>query len=189
MYTKFDPFDPQWDSDDEDASAASTSTSNARASSLDGDGPNGKKPKKMISKQEAIELFTQLVLEENAARAGKPMPSGAESAKERLLAKGASAVDDDTGDEGSTTYQQEWRRYFYMKRTAYLVTVRPTRQVGPASIRVGDGDADHQCALREHRVQAGCTAVVAFRVGDLLYCANAGDSRGVLCRGDGNVCS
>ena len=147
MYTKFDPFDPQWDSDDEDASAASTS-SNARASSLDGDGPNGKKPKKMISKQEAIELFTQLVLEENAARAGKPMPSGAESAKERLLAKGASAVDDDTGDEGSTTYQQEWRRYFYEANRVPGDRPRPTRQVGPASIRVGDGDADHQCALR-----------------------------------------
>ena len=29
--------------------------------------------------------------------------------------------------------------------------------------------------------------LLAFRVGDLLYCANAGDSRGVLCRGDGNV--
>ena len=31
-------------------------------------------------------------------------------------------------------------------------------------------------------VQAGCTAVVAIKRGDELYCANAGDSRGVLCR-------
>ena len=29
---------------------------------------------------------------------------------------------------------------------------------------------------------AGCTAVVAFMHGNMLYVANAGDSRGVLCR-------
>jgi protein phosphatase 1G len=32
-------------------------------------------------------------------------------------------------------------------------------------------------------VQAGCTAVVALIHGDLLFVANAGDSRAVLCRG------
>jgi hypothetical protein len=32
-------------------------------------------------------------------------------------------------------------------------------------------------------VQAGCTAVVAVKHGNELYVANAGDSRGVLCRG------
>lgn len=29
---------------------------------------------------------------------------------------------------------------------------------------------------------AGCTAIVAFKYGNMLYVANAGDSRGVLCR-------
>eukprot|EP00879_Flechtneria_rotunda_P000610 GHRR01000721.1.p1 GENE.GHRR01000721.1~~GHRR01000721.1.p1 ORF type:complete len:379 (+),score=95.74 GHRR01000721.1:275-1411(+) len=33
------------------------------------------------------------------------------------------------------------------------------------------------------RVQAGCTAVVAVKYGNELFVANAGDSRGVLCRG------
>lgn len=33
------------------------------------------------------------------------------------------------------------------------------------------------------RIQAGCTAVVALKVGKELYVANAGDSRGILCRG------
>lgn len=33
------------------------------------------------------------------------------------------------------------------------------------------------------RVQAGCTAVVAVKYGNDLFVANAGDSRGVLCRG------
>ena len=36
------------------------------------------------------------------------------------------------------------------------------------------------------RIPAGCTAIVAFKYGNQLYVANAGDSRGVLCR-DGNV--
>jgi protein phosphatase 1G len=34
------------------------------------------------------------------------------------------------------------------------------------------------------RVQAGCTAVVAVKYGNELFVANAGDSRGVLCRGN-----
>jgi protein phosphatase 1G len=34
---------------------------------------------------------------------------------------------------------------------------------------------------------AGCTAVVALHVGNHLYVANAGDSRGVLCRKGGQA--
>lgn len=34
----------------------------------------------------------------------------------------------------------------------------------------------------DSRIQAGCTAVVAVKKGSELYVANAGDSRGVLCR-------
>lgn len=41
------------------------------------------------------------------------------------------------------------------------------------------------CQLKDHRVMAGCTAVVAFKRGNMLYVANAGDSRAVLCRADG----
>jgi len=48
-------------------------------------------------------------------------------------------------------------------------------------------DANMQCRLSEHRLNAGCTAVVALKHGDELYVANAGDSRAVLCRGDGEV--
>ena len=42
-------------------------------------------------------------------------------------------------------------------------------------------------ALKPHRVPAGCTANVVLRVGMKVYVANAGDSRAVLCRGDGTA--
>eukprot|EP00188_Purpureofilum_apyrenoidigerum_P000557 Plantae.Rhodophyta-Purpureofilum_apyrenoidigerum.ctg12491.p1 GENE.Plantae.Rhodophyta-Purpureofilum_apyrenoidigerum.ctg12491~~Plantae.Rhodophyta-Purpureofilum_apyrenoidigerum.ctg12491.p1 ORF type:complete len:455 (+),score=92.12 Plantae.Rhodophyta-Purpureofilum_apyrenoidigerum.ctg12491:155-1366(+) len=42
---------------------------------------------------------------------------------------------------------------------------------------------DQQCRLVDHRVVAGCTAVVALVVDDELIVANAGDSKAVLCRG------
>jgi protein phosphatase 1G len=38
------------------------------------------------------------------------------------------------------------------------------------------------CSLPDHRVQAGCTSVVALVIGNRLFVANAGDSRAVLCR-------
>jgi len=38
------------------------------------------------------------------------------------------------------------------------------------------------CTLPDHRIQAGCTSIVALLCGEQLYVANAGDSRGVLCR-------
>jgi hypothetical protein len=43
------------------------------------------------------------------------------------------------------------------------------------------------CNLKDHRVLAGCTAVVALVVGKKLFVANAGDSRGVMMRGGNAV--
>lgn len=50
----------------------------------------------------------------------------------------------------------------------------------PASI-TGQSGAP-MCNLQDHRITAGCTAVVALKVDDVIYVANAGDSRAVLCR-------
>lgn len=39
-----------------------------------------------------------------------------------------------------------------------------------------------QSQARDPHMHAGCTAIVALKCGNTLYVANAGDSRGVLCR-------
>mmetsp|Transcript_28680 Transcript_28680/g.42242 ORF Transcript_28680/g.42242 Transcript_28680/m.42242 type:complete len:595 (-) Transcript_28680:135-1919(-) len=41
------------------------------------------------------------------------------------------------------------------------------------------------CNLPDHPIHAGCTAVVAVKLGNTLTVANAGDSRAVLCRNGG----
>jgi serine/threonine protein phosphatase PrpC len=43
------------------------------------------------------------------------------------------------------------------------------------------------CTLKEHKVIAGCTSVVMIKYGNDLIVANAGDSRAVLCRADGEA--
>eukprot|EP00596_Hydrurales_sp_CCMP1899_P005161 CAMPEP_0119035254 /NCGR_PEP_ID=MMETSP1177-20130426/2186_1 /TAXON_ID=2985 /ORGANISM="Ochromonas sp, Strain CCMP1899" /LENGTH=700 /DNA_ID=CAMNT_0006993251 /DNA_START=140 /DNA_END=2239 /DNA_ORIENTATION=+ len=52
----------------------------------------------------------------------------------------------------------------------------------PASILSGGSLI---CNLPQHKVTAGCTAIVTLITGNTLYVANAGDSRGVLCRKGG----
>ena len=56
-----------------------------------------------------------------------------------------------------------------------------------ASTNTADGadpsaSGSKQTELPEHRLQAGCTAVVAVVKNGQLFVANAGDSRAVLCR-------
>eukprot|EP00602_Paraphysomonas_sp_CaronLab_P008243 CAMPEP_0185019610 /NCGR_PEP_ID=MMETSP1103-20130426/2225_1 /TAXON_ID=36769 /ORGANISM="Paraphysomonas bandaiensis, Strain Caron Lab Isolate" /LENGTH=382 /DNA_ID=CAMNT_0027550025 /DNA_START=248 /DNA_END=1396 /DNA_ORIENTATION=- len=48
-------------------------------------------------------------------------------------------------------------------------------------------DGSMVCRLPDHRIAAGCTACVSLKHGNDLYVANAGDSRAVLCRGDGSA--
>jgi len=58
----------------------------------------------------------------------------------------------------------------------------PSTSPCPTAVRSGIGGSRQQCALPDHRVQAGCTSVVALLVDNDLVVANAGDSRAVLCR-------
>ena len=58
------------------------------------------------------------------------------------------------------------------------------RQAQGGRVTAGGGSMGNNrvCELMEHPVHAGCTAVVTLRVGNKLFTANCGDSRGVLCR-------
>jgi hypothetical protein len=56
----------------------------------------------------------------------------------------------------------------------------PAMPPAPASILSASGNLI--CNLKDHRVLAGCTAVVALLAGKTLFVANAGDSRAVMMR-------
>lgn len=58
-------------------------------------------------------------------------------------------------------------------------TPTPVPASAPASIM---SNGNLICNLKDHRVLAGCTAVVALVVGNKIYVANAGDSRAVMMR-------
>ena len=71
-----------------------------------------------------------------------------------------------------------------------FLAVRKQAMVSAADGDGGDGNrrpnplmaAEGLCSLPDHRIAAGCTAVVCVKRGDKLVVANAGDSRAVLCR-------
>ena len=64
----------------------------------------------------------------------------------------------------------------------------PLEEQGPPTLHVSTAPASMaqsgrlMCNLPDHAIRAGATAVVAVLVGNVLTVANAGDSRGVLCR-------
>lgn len=183
-YAKFNPKDPQWESDNEEETSSSSKGGMAR--SVD-DGSGAKpKQKKVITKKEAIDLFTQLLMEERNKKMNAV--AGGDKASEPAASRAGEIFgdSDDDSEANSSEYMKEWKKYYYDKSRIPGDRPRPSQQVEPASVRYSNSDAN-QCNLRDHAVQAGCTAVVVLRVGDLMYCANAGDSRGVLCRGDGKV--
>jgi hypothetical protein len=61
----------------------------------------------------------------------------------------------------------------------------PPRSTGRKPVPTSASKANPSTELKAHRVPAGCTAIVVLKHGMKLYVANAGDSRAVLCRGDG----
>jgi protein phosphatase 1G len=63
-----------------------------------------------------------------------------------------------------------------------MMVMRRTLQGGTVSAGGGAEGNRKTCALDEHPVRCGCTAVAALIVGNKVVCANAGDSRCVLSR-------
>ena len=100
---------------------------------------------------------------------------------------------EDEGEEGSDSKNNKLKNKFDDDKYAdhkerHLPTVSPTSTTTtpavvhpPASIVGSNGQL--MCNLKDHRVLAGCTAIVCLLVGKHhLVVANAGDSRGVLSR-------
>lgn len=87
--------------------------------------------------------------------------------------------DDDERTNGPMDALDLIKRVFQLKRFMGAENGNGEGQgAGPAAaFKMEDTDPD------DSLVQAGCTAVVAVKRNNDLYVANAGDSRGVLCRG------
>jgi serine/threonine protein phosphatase PrpC len=184
-HKKFIPAD--YDSDGEEGavpvslSGSGTSSQDDSELGLVSNAPGRKGPKKKLTKAEAIELFTQLIKKETKLKSGG---SDDNSDKSAQVAEGESDEDDEVEEAVKAEYTSAWEEYCKATDRIPGDRPRPSLHRGPASMTHG---STNDCSLRDHRVQAGCTSVVVFVVDNLLYCANAGDSRAVLCRADGNV--
>jgi len=168
----FDATSSEYDSDDDDELMTNKSALTKK-----------NKGKKKMTKLEVIKLFKQLI--EKETNGGNTL--------ENTDDDDIDEDDDDDEDEGeestsqvskSAKGQAEWDAYYLNNTRIPGDRPRPSLQIGPASENHPSGPV---CTLRDHRVQAGCTSVVVFKLENTLYCANAGDSRAVLCRGDGIV--
>ncbi len=95
------------------------------------------------------------------------MPNAPSVIRSRLAmrkAGGAAASDNDDDDNGDSSMESAGGS-------------------SSSSFSSGIVNRPQVCNLPDVKVTAGCTSVVALVVNSVLYVANAGDSRGVLCRG------
>ena len=125
--------------------------------------------KKKLNEAQAIQFFKKLMVQEEAKKSGKQIVFDDDDDAEDILFGNGSNNDDDNEDDANFD-PNEVEDYV------------PNQ--GPPSIRATGSD-NFSCNLADHRVTAGCTSVVVFRHGKHLICANAGDSRAVLCRKNG----
>ena len=63
-----------------------------------------------------------------------------------------------------------------------MIAASNARQSGDEEEPQQEVEQRPQCSLPDHPLQAGCTSVVVAATEDTLWCANAGDSRAVVCR-------
>jgi len=91
---------------------------------------------------------------------------------------------DDEGEEGEKSpvlHSKDEEEQAKKKPGSKEDTATPSPPPAPAPASIMSGGT-LVCNLKDHRVLAGCTAVVALLVGKKLFVANAGDSRAVLMR-------
>jgi protein phosphatase 1G len=95
---------------------------------------------------------------------------------------------DDSSVFGSATSNQQTAKEAEAKRVMQqMMVMRRALQGGKVTAGGGEQGDRKVCTLNEHPVRCGCTAVVTLIVGNIIYVANAGDSRSVLCRKGGAV--
>jgi serine/threonine protein phosphatase PrpC len=135
----------------------SNSTSNAMVDA-EFDALSPDEAKEKISTADAIELFQKLLKNVNGAGGGEESKAGENSSSA------------DEQDSSSATPAAE--NQGTAARIAPPATVVNGRQT---------------CNLLDHPVHAGCTAIVSIIVDKTIYCANAGDSRAVMCRKNGST--
>jgi len=106
---------------------------------------------------------------------------------EQLKTKEADEEEESKGEEGDSVTAMDAlemiKRVFQLKR--FMGENGQPEEGGPSTGEASAMEADEAPAEIEPaitRIQAGCTAVVAVKKGNELFVANAGDSRGVLCR-------
>ena len=136
----------------------SSSEEAAGAASPDGEEEDGERK---VSMGEAVEIFQRLMTLKKMA-AGAPAGDGA--AAGALEAAGAGAAPNGA---------------------AGMASGGGAPQMSAASLLSGGGFGDGQtrtCTLPPSHIEAGATSVVAAVRNGVLYVANAGDSRAVLCR-------
>lgn len=92
------------------------------------------------------------------------------------------ADDDDGGEEGDGSVGSTMDALDLLKKVFQLKRFMGDSN-GQGSNEGAKADGERSSEPEEVLVQAGCTAVVAVKLGNELYVANAGDSRGVLSRG------
>lgn len=149
-----------------------------------------------VSPMDALEMIKRVFqLKRFMGENGQPADGDSDSAGAGagVAADEAVAMEDDEEGPSGQEQQQEQQRRSQQQRQQQ----QPQDEGASSSSGTGSGGqpwqqqaaADEQQQLQrvlepaDARIQAGCTAVVAVIKGGHLYVANAGDSRGVLCRG------
>mgnify|MGYP001356515344 FL=1 len=91
--------------------------------------------------------------------------------------QGANAPAQEEEEEGEKVSVKEAFALFQQ-----MIAASNARQSGDEEEPQQEVEQRPQCSLPDHPLQAGCTSVVVAATPETLWCANAGDSRAVVCR-------
>jgi len=164
--------------DEEDIVVVSTEECNSNSDSSSEDSKNNSGESRAVA---VVEME-----EEDEDAAAQPVNSSGSRAIPSPGKKNLSVIVSQDDSSLFTRSQRPWTSSNSNTEVSPTSTSEENKEVAEkrivAAVSTPNG---FQCAFPPHRVIAGCTAIVAFVIGKKLYVANAGDSRGVLCRENG----